>query len=48
MEFLSFKDVLKKFRNESFSERDKGTRFEVLMKKYLQIEPIYKDKFKEI
>ena len=48
MTILSFKDALKKFRNQSFSEKDKGTRFEVLMKRYLQIEPIYKEKFKEI
>lgn len=45
---LSFEDVLKKFRNEAFSERDKGARFEKLMKSYLQLAPEYAGKFKEI
>lgn len=45
---LSFKDVLAKFRKEAFSERDKGNRFELLMKKYLQVEPQYKNKLKTI
>jgi predicted helicase len=45
---LSFKDVLEKFRKESFSERDKGGRFELLMKKYLQVEPQYKNRLKTI
>lgn len=45
---LSFKDVLNKFRNEAFSERDKGTKFERLMKSYLLIAPEYTGKFKEI
>lgn len=45
---LSFKDVLNKFRNEAFSERDKGTKFERLMKSYLMIAPEYTGKFKEI
>ena len=45
---LSFTDVLNKFRNEAFSERDKGTKFERLMKSYLMIAPEYTGKFKEI
>lgn len=45
---LSFSDVLTKFRKEAFTERDKGSKFEVLMKKYLQIEPQYNGKFKQI
>lgn len=45
---LSFRDVLTKFRKEAFSERDKGTKFERLMKSYLQIAPEYEGKFKEI
>lgn len=45
---LSFTDVLNKFRNEAFSERDKGTKFEKLMKSYLMIAPEYTGKFKEI
>lgn len=45
---LSFRDVLTKFRKEAFSERDKGTKFERLMKSYLQIAPEYEGKLKEI
>ena len=45
---LSFRDVLTKFRKEAFSERDKGAKFERLMKSYLQIAPEYEGKFKEI
>ena len=45
---LSFRDVLTKFRKEAFSERDRGTKFERLMKSYLQIAPEYEGKFKEI
>lgn len=45
---LSFKDVLTKFRNEAFSERDKGYKFEKLMKAYLEIAPEYNGKFKEV
>ena len=45
---VSFNDVLTKFRAEAFSERDKGFRFEKLMKKYLQIEPQYKNILKTV
>lgn len=45
---LSFKDVLTKFRDEAFSERDKGYKFEKLMKAYLEIAPEYNGKFKEV
>jgi helicase domain protein len=45
---LSFSDVLKKFRREAFSERDKGARFELLMKKYMLSEPTYEGRFKQI
>lgn len=40
---LSFNDVLNKFRAEATSERDKGYKFEKLMKRYLQIEPQYQN-----
>ena len=40
---LSFNDVLTKFRTEAVSERDKGLKFEKLMKSYLQVEPQYKN-----
>lgn len=45
---LSFSDVLKKFRREAFSERDKGARFELLMKQYMLSEPTYEGRFKQI
>lgn len=45
---VSFNDVLTKFRREAFSERDKGFRFEKLMKKYLLIEPQYKNILKTV
>lgn len=32
---MELRDVLQKYRDESFSERDKGTRFERLMKSFL-------------
>ena len=40
---LSFNDVLNKFRAEATSERDKGYKFEKLMKRYLQVEPQYQN-----
>ena len=45
---LTFNRVLEKYRKESFSERDKGYKFEKLMKAYLQIAPEYNGKFKEV
>ena len=38
-----FDIVLKKYRENSFSERDKGERFERLMQAYLQTDPLYKN-----
>lgn len=32
---MTFNDILEKYRQNSFSEHDKGTRFEVLMKNFL-------------
>ncbi|MHA7864877.1 restriction endonuclease [Flagellimonas marinaquae] len=45
---MSFKDILEKYRKYSFSERDKGDRFERLMAAYLQTDPKYKNQFKNI
>jgi len=36
---MAFTQVLEKYRKVSFSERDKGTRFERLMQAYLQSDP---------
>jgi predicted helicase len=38
---MTFNEVLQKYRDASFSELDKGDRFERLMKAYLQTDPKY-------
>lgn len=38
---MNFKDILNKYREISFSERDKGDRFERLMKNYFLTDPQY-------
>lgn len=38
---MTFKEILKKFRAESFTEKDKGTQFERLMKSWLLTDPRY-------
>lgn len=40
-----FQTILQKFRENAHSESDKGTRFEKLMVRYLQTDPVYKDRF---
>ena len=45
---MSFQKVLEKYRKYSFSERDKGERFERLMQAYLQTDPQYAFQFKKI
>lgn len=45
---MTFKQVLEKYRKLSFSERDKGSRFERLMKTYLQTDPKWIAKFKQV
>ena len=45
---LSFKSILEKYRKISFSEKDKGERFERLMKAYLLTDPKYAYKFKKV
>lgn len=44
----AFTTVLNKFRNESFSERDKGFRFERLMQAYLKSTAVYSGVFEEV
>ena len=39
---MEFNEVLSKYQAHSFSERDKGTRFERLMRAYLLTEPKYR------
>ena len=45
---MSFEAILNKYRQKSFSERDKGTRFERLMQGYLQTDPTYADKLEKV
>lgn len=37
----TFSRILDKYRTESVTEREKGNKFEMLMKRYLQTDPIY-------
>lgn len=45
---MSFQSILEKYRKYSFSERDKGNRFERLIQAFLKTHPLYSDKFKEV
>ena len=44
----SFLKILEKYRKISFSEKDKGERFERLMKAYLLTDRKYADNFKKV
>lgn len=45
---MSFNKILEKYRKISFSEKDKGERFERLMKAYLLTDPKYANMFKKV
>lgn len=45
---MSFEKVLNKYREISFSEQDKGTRFERLMQAYLKTDPKYTSIFETV
>ena len=45
---MKFQTILNKHRELSFSEKDKGARFERLMKGYLLTNPIYENKFEKV
>lgn len=45
---MSFTEILNRYRKISFSERDKGERFERLMQAYLRNHPLYKLKLREV
>lgn len=45
---MSFKNILDKYLKISFSEPDKGNRFERLMQAYLQTDPKYAYLFKKV
>lgn len=40
---MTFRDILQKFRKESFTEKEKGTKFERLMKQWLKTDPRYNE-----
>lgn len=40
---MNFKDILHKFRTESFTEKEKGTKFERLMRSWLLTDPRYNE-----
>ena len=48
MEKTGFTSILEKYRRLSFSEHDKGDRFERLMQAYLKTDPKYAHKFKKV
>ena len=45
---MGFNNLLDKYRKISFSERDKGDRFERLMQAYLMTDPKYSNKLKKV
>ncbi len=45
---MTFDDILTKYREISLSERDKGDRFERLMRGYLLTDPLYRNKFETV
>ena len=45
---MTFQDILAKYRAISFSERDKGDRFERLMQAFLQTVPWYAGMFRHV
>jgi predicted helicase len=45
---MTFQSILEKYRTISFSERDKGERFERLMQAYLRTDPQFIDRFKSV
>ena len=45
---MKFQRVLEKYRTISFSEKDKGTRFERLIQAFLKTAPWYEGKFQHI
>jgi predicted helicase len=45
---MNFNIILEKYRKISFSEKDKGERFERLMQAYLQTDPQYANQFKKV
>ena len=45
---MSFTSILESYRKMSRNEREKGQRFEVLMKHFLKTAPLYKQDIEEV
>jgi predicted helicase len=45
---MNFNNILKKYRQIAFSQKDKGERFERLMQAYLLTEPLYANLFQKV
>jgi predicted helicase len=45
---MTFEQLLQKYRDISFSERDKGYRFERLMQSFLKTYPLYEGQFSSV
>lgn len=45
---MTFQQILEKYREYSFSQRDKGDRFERLMQAFLRTAPMYEGKFRHV
>ena len=43
-----FQQILEKYRKISYSERDKGDRFERLMQAFLQSYPVYRNELERV
>lgn len=45
---MSFQSILQKYRSDSYSERDKGARFEELISRYLMTDPAYSSTLEKV
>ena len=45
---MNFDEILNKYRSDSESKFEQGTKFEQLMKRFLQVYPMYRGKFSDI
>ena len=45
---MSFQQILDIYRKKSWNERNKGERFEMLMKRFLLSYPLYANELKEV
>jgi predicted helicase len=45
---MSFQKILEKYRQISYNQRDKGDKFERLMQRYLQTDPLYCDELQHV